>query len=129
MVGDSATVKMKLNNFRTNALLDSGARWSVIDVGSLSALGLENNIKNTDKCLFNASGHEMDILGVVDIEVKRDDISPIVQEFKVLNTRTYSNILLGRDYLRKFGRATFDFERNRVNGKNVDKRSNLEYGR
>ena len=108
VVGDSATVKVMLNNYRTNALIDSGARCSVIDLGSLSAIGMDKAIKNTEKRLFNASGNKMDILGVVDIEVKSDKISPIVQEFKVLNTRTYSNILLGRDFMQQFGQVKFD---------------------
>ena len=114
IMGDSATVKVKLNNLETNVLMDSGARWSLIDLGSLSVLGMEQKIRNNDNDLVNASGDKMDIVGVVDIEVKCTGMEPVVQPFKVLNTKTFSNILLGRDFMRRFGSVTFDFQKNGV---------------
>lgn len=41
------------------------------------------------------------------------------QEFRVLNNETCANIILGRDFLKKYGEITFDFENNRIK---VDKR-------
>ena len=94
---NSATVKMKLNDHTTNALLDTGAGKSVIDHGSLTAIGLEDKIRNNEDDLLNASGNQMDIIGEVDIDVKFNG-QVVVQTFKVLNTETFSNILLGRDF-------------------------------
>ena len=61
----------------------------------------------------------MDILGTVNMEVKFNRMKPIVHEFKVLNTRTYSNILIGRDLMKMFGTVKFDFTKNRVQLGNV----------
>ena len=65
--GNSAVVKMKLNGFETNTLLDSGSKWSVTDLGSLSVLGLEDRIEKNNDNLINASGDEMDIIGVLSV--------------------------------------------------------------
>ena len=39
---------------------------------------------------------------------------PNFQEFHVVNTKRCTNILLGRDFLQRFGSVTFDFETNWV---------------
>ena len=56
----------------------------------------------------------MDIAGVVKIQVKLHRVKPVTHEFKVLNAKTYSNVLLGRDFMKLFGTVTFDFESNSV---------------
>ena len=63
---------------------------------------------------INASGNEMDIVGVVDIPVMLSNKHTIVQEFKVLNSKSYSIILLGRDFMKKHKTVKFDFEKNKV---------------
>ena len=56
----------------------------------------------------------MDICGVVTLEVKLRGIKTVNQEFKVLNSKSYSNILLGRDFMKRFGSIKLDFVKNRV---------------
>ena len=56
----------------------------------------------------------MDIVGTINIEVKFNGMTPLTYEFKVLNTKTYANILLGRDLMKIFGTVKFDFDNNRV---------------
>ena len=55
----------------------------------------------------------MDMLGVVRIKVKLGG-KLVEHDFEVLNSKTFSSVLLGRDILSKFGNVTFDFKRNRV---------------
>ena len=54
-VRHAATVKMKLNDQTTNVLLDTGALKSVIDHGSLTAVGMQGKTMNNDDDLLNAS--------------------------------------------------------------------------
>ena len=96
IMGDSATVKVKLNNLETNVLMDSGARWALIDLGLLSVLGMEQKIRNNDDDLVNASGDKMDIVGVVDIEMKCTGMEPVVQPFKVTKFYIFGTYLPGR---------------------------------
>ena len=113
VVRHAATVKLRLNDHTTNVLLDSGALKSVIDYGSLKAVGMGDKIRNTKVKLLNASGGKMDIIGEVDIDVKVNG-KIIMQTFRVLNTETFCNILLGLDFMHKFGAVTFDFKNQRV---------------
>ena len=116
---NTVTVSLKMHHISVYAILDSGAGCSVIDLGFLEKLGLAQNITSSNHRLINASGKTMDILGTVNMEVKFNRMKPIVHEFKVLNTRTYNNILIGRDLIKMFGTVKFDFTKNRVQLGNV----------
>ena len=105
---------MKLESKIVNAMMDSGAGCSVIDIGTLENIGLVENITSCDDHLVNASGDEMDIAGVVNINVQIQGTKSVKHEFKVLNAKTYSNVLLGRDFMKLFGSVTFDFISNKV---------------
>ena len=50
----------------------------------------------------------MDIMGSVNISLDKPDAA-ILHNFRVLNSKTYRNVLLGRDFLAKFDRIEFDF--------------------
>ena len=108
-------VGAKLHNFRTHALLDTGSGTSIIDYGTLRKIGLDNLIDQTcAKSLINASGDPMKILGSVDISVTIPGSQPRNQVFQVLDTVTYSNILLGRDFMKQFGKVKFNFDKNTI---------------
>ena len=97
--------------------MDTGAGCSVIDHKSLEHTGLQDKIqmrKNDDDIIINASGNEMDIIGVINIPVGIRNHKPVVQEFKVLNSKCHSIILMGRDFLSKFGTVKFDFVKKKV---------------
>ena len=55
----------------------------------------------------------MDIMGSVNISLYMPDAA-IRHNFRVLNSKTYRNVLLGRDFLAKFDRIEFDLAKNRV---------------
>ena len=95
-------------------MFDTGAGRSVIDVGSLEYIGLVDAIKKTPDGLVNASGDSMEVLGVVNIAVKIQNMRTVTHEFTVINTKSYKNILIGRDFMKQFKRVTFDFEKNRL---------------
>ena len=69
---ETVTVKASLNGCKQNVVMDTGAGPSLIDYGSLEHINLQHKIRklrDDDDGIINASGHEMDILGVVDILV------------------------------------------------------------
>ena len=67
---NTVTVNLKMNHMPVHAILDLGARCSVIDLGSFEKLGLAQNITSSNRHFINASGKTMDILGTVNMEVK-----------------------------------------------------------
>ena len=105
-----------MNNRSTNCVLDTGAGVSLIDLGSLEFVGLQDKIKERrkdDEGLINASGGEMDIVGVVSIPIVIGNRT-VTQEFKVLNSRSHPIILLGRDFMKPFNTVKFDFVKQKV---------------
>ena len=111
---ESVAVKVKMNGKDVNSIFDSGAGCCVIDIGTLEELGLKHEITPNSNNLVNASGERMDIAGVVKIRLQLPGFKPIIHEFKVLNAKTFSNVLIGRDLMRQFGTITFDFNKNMV---------------
>ena len=107
-------MRARLNKKPFNVLMDSGAGVSLIDYGSLDQLSSATSMKIPEDVCVNASGDEMDIIGVVNIVVEIANLKPITHEFRVLNSKTYSNVLLGRDFMKLFETVTFDFKLNRV---------------
>ena len=111
---NTVTLGVKMNNIPVHAVLDSGAGCSVIDLGSVEKLGLSQNIIQASHKLIDASGNNMDIIGTITTVVNFNRMRPINYEFKVLNSKTYTNILSGRDLMKMYGTVTFDFSNYRV---------------
>ena len=118
---ETAVVKARLQNKSSNVLLDTGAGRSVIDLGTVDEIGLSTHIKPLSPHrteLTNASGDVMDMVGVVNVLVELAG-KTVEHEFEVLNSKTFSTVLFGRDVLKKFGYVAFDLNKNRVKlGKN-----------
>ena len=53
-------------------------------------------INKTDFNLIDASGNQMNMIETITIEVKLEKLKPYLHEFKVLDSKTYNNVLLGR---------------------------------
>ena len=108
-------LKAELNGQLTNVLLDSGAGVSIIDERSLNQLKGSVEKFHVGENLIDASGNRVDIVGKVRVKVLfKGSRQPIFHEFRVVNTNTCTSILLGRDFLKRFGSVTFDFETNKV---------------
>eukprot|EP00794_Sanderia_malayensis_P000982 gene982-296_t len=96
-------------------MLDSGAGVSIIDSESLKLLNITEQIIPTSDNLIDASGNRMDISGKVTLNVLIKGTSHTKpQEFHVVKTNRATNILLGRDFMEKFGSMTLDFKHNKV---------------
>ena len=93
--------------------MDTGAGCSVIDYQSLEYVGLHEKIRKCESRLINASGKEMDIIGIVEVPVVIDNNKTILQEFKVLNSN-YAIILMGRDFMKLLATVKFDFKSGKV---------------
>ena len=108
-------INVRINGAKVNAVLDSGAGVSIIDRTSLEALNICLDLKPSHKQLFDASGNTMDVDGVVFLNVE----IPVSKEtyrqiFYVIGNRNASKLLLGRDFMERFGVISFDFTQNIV---------------
>ena len=114
----SIVTKTEFNNVKSNSILDSGAGKSVMDLGTFENLGLDVKIEDIKKCddvLRDASDNQMDILGIAKIKVHVcGSGKQFMHNFRILNQRSYRNVIMGRDLMRKFKTVTFDFERDAI---------------
>ena len=80
------TVAVSLKNLSTHALLDTGSAASVIDLGTIRKIDVEDSIlRSSAVSLLNASGDKMKILGSVVIEVQLMASQVYKQQFQVLD--------------------------------------------
>ena len=109
----SVFLTVKFGNNSSNALLDTGASCSIMDLGTFGSLGLQYKIIPFNNQLTDASGDNMQILGfsVVEVFIKGHKFT---QEMKILNSKSYRNVILGRDFLSKFSNVQFDFKTQRL---------------
>ena len=114
----SIVTKTKFNNVVANSILDSGAGVSVMDLGTYESLQIGGAIKKMEKCrdvLRDASDNQMDILGIAKIKVQVCGTGKhFFHNFRILNHRSYRNVIMGRDLMRKFKTVTFDFEKDAI---------------
>ena len=114
----SIVTKTKFNNVVANSILDSGAGVSVMDLGTFESLKIGGKIRAIEKCndvLRDASDNQMDILGIAKIKVHVCGSGKhFNHNFRILNHRSYRNVIMGRDLMRKFKVVTFDFEKNAI---------------
>ena len=114
----SVVVRGMINDNPTNVMLDTGASLSVIDMGTIDHMKLVDNIRsipnNSPKCI-DASANLMQIIGTVELKVKLiGTANVIIHKFRVLNTQSSSNIIFGRDLMKKYDNIEFDFTNNRI---------------
>ena len=106
----SVTLEIMIEGNKKAALLDTGARPSIIDIRTLAQLGLEDKLVKSPDQVFGLCMSPVEVRGYVDVEIQVADETPVVTRMKVLNSQE-TTILLGREFLRKFGSVTFDFDK------------------
>ena len=98
-----------MEGISTNVLVDSGAALSIIDSTTLDRLHIPLKISTSNETLTDAlKGYGTAIVHIL------GPSQPIAQKFQIIDSWEPVSILLGRDFLQKFGRVTFDFHKNRV---------------
>ena len=65
----SVVLPCKINNVVVNSLLDSGAGKSLMDLQTAEKIHIADQIRNSNDCLFYASGNKMDICRTVKVNV------------------------------------------------------------
>ena len=63
-------IKTKFNKVIANSILNSGAGVSIMDLGTFESLQLEQCLQKSNDTLQDASGNQMDILGIALIKVE-----------------------------------------------------------
>ena len=109
----SVLISIKLNGMPTSGLVDSSAGPSVIDIGTVRALGLEELVQSKDGRVYGISREPVHIMGKLDLTVHLGDKQVLEHTFEVLKN-TGATCILGRDLLKKLGTTEFDWQSQQV---------------
>ena len=97
----------------TRALLDTGAKVSVMDVGTMRELKLEHKLMPSRGQVFGVCNIPVRVIGYVDAPIKITNESSKVSRIQVLEGHGQA-LLLGRQFMQLFGCVTFDWSKGTV---------------
>ena len=111
-------LRAKVNGKKAYAMLDTGASCCVIHFETIEKFKLTSQMEKLDisvsRCR-DASGNEMEIIGKIILSTSiMGTPGEFAHEFRVLNSKVSSNIILGRDFLKLYDEIAFDFQNNRI---------------
>ena len=70
---------------------------------TVEKLGVIENIIESKNNFIDASGNTMKIIGTVGITISLDTIPKCTHKFRVSDTNSYNNVILGGDFMKTFG--------------------------
>lgn len=109
----SVLIAIKLNGKQTDGLLDSGAGPSVIDIGTVRELGIEQSMRIKEGQVYGISREPVYVVGELELTVDLGDKQVLEHKFEVLKV-TGTTCILGRDLLKKLGTTEFDWQSQKV---------------
>ena len=118
----SVLIAIKLIGKQTNGLLDSGAGPSVIDIGTVRELGLEQSMRIKEGQVYGISREPVYVVGELELTVDLGDKQVLEHKFEVLKV-TGTTCILGRDLLKKLGTTEVNWQSQKVRLGNTWKNS------
>ena len=109
----SVLLLVKLENTPMKMILDSGAGPSILDIGTVRELGLENSIRRRVGTVYGVGQNPVHLMGNITLEIDIGDDQIVRHSFGVLQDPN-KTCILGRDLLRKFGSTEFDWNTQRI---------------
>ena len=109
----SVLLLVKLENTPMKMILDSGAGPSILDIGTVRELGLENSIRRRVGTVYGVGQNPVHLMGNITLEIDIGDDQIVRHSFGVLQDPN-KTCILGRDLLRKFGSTGFDWNTQRI---------------
>ena len=108
---EAVTVEVYIGPHKVEAMLDTGARPSVIDINTARRLDLP--IIPAARRVYGLCNNPVRVSGYVDAMVQVGGMSPVMERVEVLDSDE-PTLLLGRKFLERLGEVTFDWVNGRV---------------
>ena len=105
----AASITVEVGDCSIQALLDTGAKVNVMDVRTLRELKLSDALITHAGRVYGVCGTPVAVVGNVEIPIKIPGIETCWTKVHVLEGDEQV-LLLGRQFLKSFGRVTFDWE-------------------
>ena len=110
---EAVTVEVKIGTHAVEAVLDTGARPSVIDIGTVRQLELEDRLVVAPSRVYGLCNNPVKVCGYLDVAIQIGALKPVIDRVQVLDS-TEATLLLGRRFMGHFGPVTFDWANSRV---------------
>ena len=105
---EAATIAIEIAGVTTRALLDTGARISVMDMKSMNRLGLQHKLVATGGQVYGICNSPVSVIGYVEAQINVSGDKNPVERIQVLRGDEQT-LLLGRQFMQKFDRVVFDW--------------------
>ena len=109
---DAVTLRVVIAGKEISAILDTGAKPSVMDRNTLAQLGLDDHIQPACNHVFGLGKAPVPIVGKVNVKVKIGRAEATTAIYVLDNDEP--TLLLGREFMVCFDRVTFDFAKGRI---------------
>ena len=109
----AVTLQVKMGNCDVTAMLDTGAKPCVIDRNTLAKLKLDRELVHAPSEVYGLCSSPVQVLGYVDTLIQVDNERPVTQRLRVLDSEERT-LLLGRQFMEKFDKVTFDWKGGRI---------------
>ena len=110
---EAVTVEVKIGYHTVDAVLDTGAKPSVIDIGTVRQLELEDRLVAAPSRVYGLCNNPVKVCGYLGIAIQIEALKPVIDRVQVLDS-TEATLLLGRRFMGHFGPVTFDWANGRV---------------
>ena len=105
----AASISVRIQGKTVRALLDTGARVAVMDKQTVDEFGLAHNVKLESSHVYDVSGVPVAVMGSIEIPIEVAANKTEWTHMYVLEGKEQA-LLLGRQFLKRFGRVVFDWE-------------------
>ena len=109
---ETIIVSVEIEELKWEAMLDSGAGISVTDIETHTSFGLDKN-KTTEEGNLREFDDVKQSIGYIHLNIGVSSAT-VYQKFKVVKRQGSITLILGRDFLHKFGSTEFDWLNGRV---------------
>ena len=110
---DSVTLELMIGGRKVPALMDTGAKPSVIDFGTIQTLGLEEDIVEEPSRVYGLCKAPVQVKGYIEIPIQVGQHEPRMIRLQVLESNE-PTLLLGRSFMKQFGTVLFDWKRGKI---------------
>ena len=109
----SASISVRVHGQPILALLDTGAKVNVVDRQTVEYLGLGQFIKPEIGRVYGVCGTPVSVVGSIEIPIEVNGEKAEKTHVQVLDGEEQA-LLLGRQFLRRFGRVEFDWDKGTI---------------
>ena len=110
---DTVTVKVEVGAHKLAAVLDTGAKPSVMDYNTATQLELIGDMVPAPSKVYGLCDNPVRVLGYIDGPIRIGHLDPVIERFYILDSEE-PLVLLGRHFMELHGSITFDWSNRRI---------------